>query len=40
VRDLVGGELDVRVLVQALGEEVAESVVLLVEGEDGGVRDA
>ena len=40
VRDLVGGEDDVVVLEQALREQVAERVVLLVEGEDGGVGDA
>lgn len=40
MRDFVGGEVDVGVLVQALGEEVAERVVFLVEGEDSGVGDA
>jgi hypothetical protein len=38
VRDLVGGEDDVLVLQQGSAEEVTESVVLAVEGEDRGVR--
>jgi hypothetical protein len=40
VGHLVGGEHDGVVLEEALREEVAERVVLLVEGEDGGVGDA
>lgn len=40
VRDLVCGKSDVRVLEEALGEEIRESVVFLVEGEDGGIGDA
>jgi hypothetical protein len=40
VRNLVGGEDNVLVLEEALGNEVAERVVFAVEGEDGRVRDA
>lgn len=40
VRDFVCGEGDVGVLEEALGEEVCEGVVFLVEGEDGSVGDA
>jgi hypothetical protein len=35
--DLVCGEDDVVILEEALREEVAEGVVFLVEGEDGGI---
>lgn len=38
--DLVGGEGDMVILVQARGEEVAEGVVFFVEGEDGGILDS
>lgn len=37
MRDLVGGEEDVLVAEETLGEEVAESVILFVEFEDGRV---
>lgn len=40
VGDLVGGEDHVVVLKEALGEEVAERVILFVECEDSGVRYA
>lgn len=40
VRDLVGGEDDVVVLEEALGDKVTERVVFAVEGEDGCVGDA
>lgn len=40
VGHLVRGEADVVVLEEALGEQVAERMILLVEGEDGGIRDA
>lgn len=36
----ISGELDVFVLVEALGNEVAEGVVFFVEGEDGCVGDS
>lgn len=39
VRHLVSRECDVRVLEEALGKEVAEGVVFLVEREDGCVGD-
>jgi hypothetical protein len=39
VRHLVRGEGDVRVLEEALGDEVAEGVIFFVEGEDLGVGD-
>jgi hypothetical protein len=38
--DLVCGEDDVVILEEALREEVAEGVVFLVEGEDGGIGNA
>ena len=40
VRDLVGGEEDVRRAGQLVAEQVAESVVFFVEGEEGCVGDA
>lgn len=40
VGDLVCGEDNVVILEKALGEEVAECVVFLVERKDGGVGDA
>lgn len=40
MRDLVCCEDDVVILEEALREEVAERVVLFVEGEDCGVGDA
>jgi hypothetical protein len=40
MRHFVRGEDDVVVFQEALREQVAESVVFFVEGEDGGVRDA
>ena len=40
VGHLVGGEGDVVVLEEALGQEVAEGVVLLVEREDCGIGRA
>jgi len=38
--DLVGCKDDEGVLVQMSSQEVAKSVILFVEGEDGGVWDA
>jgi len=39
VRKLVGRELNVLVLVETLGDQVAERVVFLVEGEELGIGD-
>jgi len=39
VRKLVGRELDVLVLVETLGDQVAERMVFLVEGEELGIGD-